>query len=118
LTAVAPFCPPRPPVPLFCPPSRPCPPKALVFYTEGLRSSDVLVQQGSCLALKCLKAVESVDHIADLWRSADEDLRGSARETVLSFGKKGYQAFQRMDQLYSDLEEEAYQNQETQTTIL
>jgi len=67
-----------------------------------------------------------VDYIADLWRSADEDLRSAAKETVLSFGtnltfqdliilrfisqfyalsfclyagKKGYQAFQKMDQL-------------------
>lgn len=32
------------------------------------------------------QATESVDHIADLWRSADEDLRSAARETVLSFG--------------------------------
>ncbi|CAN9512210.1 unnamed protein product [Ophioblennius macclurei] len=91
---------------------------ALVYYTESLRSSDVRVQQGSCLALKCLRAAESVDFIAELWCSTDEDLRGSARETVLSFGKKGYQAFQKMDQLYTDLEEEAYQNRETEITIL
>ncbi|KAM3622068.1 uncharacterized protein V6R79_020025 [Siganus canaliculatus] len=92
--------------------------KAVVFYTESLRSRDVHVQHGSCLALKCLRATESVDHIADLWRSEDEDLRGAARETVLSFGKKGYLAFQRMDQLYTDLQEEVYQNQETEITFL
>lgn len=33
-------------------------------------------------------------------------------------GKKGYQAFQRMDQLYIEMEEEAYKNQETEITIL
>uniref|UniRef100_A0A3Q1GDZ2 RIPOR family member 3 n=1 Tax=Acanthochromis polyacanthus TaxID=80966 RepID=A0A3Q1GDZ2_9TELE len=60
--------------------------KALVYYTESLKSSNVQIQQGSCLALKCLRATESVDHIADLWRSADEDLRSAARETVISFG--------------------------------
>ncbi|XP_037831053.1 RIPOR family member 3, partial [Kryptolebias marmoratus] len=92
--------------------------KAMVFYTESLKSSEVQVQQGSCLALKCLRATESVDHIADLWRSEDEDLRSAARETVLSFGKKGYEAFQRMDQLFAEMEEEAYKNQETQITIL
>uniref|UniRef100_A0A8C4HMY8 RIPOR family member 3 n=1 Tax=Dicentrarchus labrax TaxID=13489 RepID=A0A8C4HMY8_DICLA len=92
--------------------------KAVVYYTESLKSTDVLIQQGSCLALKCLRATESVDHIADLWRSADEDLRSAARETVLSFGKKGYLAFQRMDQLYTEMEEEAYQNQETEITFL
>lgn len=36
----------------------------------------------------------------------------------LSAGKKGYQAFQRMDQLYAEMQEEAYQNQETEITIL
>ncbi|XP_070699809.1 RIPOR family member 3 isoform X2 [Pempheris klunzingeri] len=92
--------------------------RAVVYYTESLKSSDVHVQLGSCQALKCLRATESVDHIADLWRSLDEDVRGAAREAVLSFGKKGYLAFQRMDQLYADMEEEAYQNQETEITFL
>lgn len=83
----------------------------MVFYTESLKSSDVLIQTGSCLALKCLRvsrtreesnkqfffsqfltdfvafqATESVEQITDLCRSADEDLRGVAKETVLSFG--------------------------------
>ncbi|XP_076600706.1 RIPOR family member 3 isoform X1 [Chaetodon auriga] len=92
--------------------------KAVVFYTESLKSLDVQIQHGSCLALKCLRATESGDHIADLWRSADEDLRSAARETVLSFGKKGYLAFQRMDQLYTEMQEEVYQNQETEMTYL
>ncbi|KAM9408463.1 RIPOR family member 3 isoform 2-T4 [Pholidichthys leucotaenia] len=92
--------------------------KALVYYTESLKSCDARLQQGSCLALKCLRATESVDYIADLWRSADEDLRGAARETVLSFGKKGYQAFQKMEQLDSEMQEEAYRNLETEITIL
>lgn len=92
--------------------------QALVYYTESLKSTDVQIQQGSCLALKCLRvsstyeqrsqkytfhhrvvryqlfsvcvcvyqATESVDLIADLWRSSDEDLRNAAKETVLSFG--------------------------------
>ncbi|KAM9362300.1 RIPOR family member 3 [Symphorus nematophorus] len=92
--------------------------KALVYYTENLKSTDVQIQQGSCLALKCLRAAESVDHIADLWRTEDEELRSAARETVLSFGKKGYLAFQRMDQMYAEMQEEAYQNQETESTFL
>ncbi|KAM4583489.1 RIPOR family member 3 [Fundulus diaphanus] len=92
--------------------------KAVVFYTESLKSSDVLIQQGSCLALKALRATESVDHIADLWRSMDEDLRSAAKETILSFGKKGYEAFQRMQQMLVEMQEEVYQNQETEITIL
>ncbi|KAG7494880.1 hypothetical protein JOB18_039351 [Solea senegalensis] len=92
--------------------------KALVYYTESLKSTDTQIQQGTCLALKCLRATESVDHIADLWRSMDEELCSTARETILSFGKKGFLAFQRMDQLYTEMQEEAYRNQETEITIL
>ncbi|XP_043977707.1 RIPOR family member 3 [Gambusia affinis] len=92
--------------------------KSVVFYTESLKSSDVLIQTGSCLALKCLRATESVEQIADLCRSADEDLRGVAKETVLSFGKKGFEAFQRMEQMFADMQDEAYQNLETEITIL
>lgn len=36
----------------------------------------------------------------------------------LCAGKKGFLAFQRMDQLYTEMQEEAYQNQETEITIL
>ncbi|XP_029632331.1 RIPOR family member 3 isoform X4 [Salmo trutta] len=92
--------------------------KAIVYYTETLRDSNVQLQQAACLALKCLKATESVEQVAELWRSADEDLRSTARETVLSFGKKGHLAFQRMDKIYCELQEEAYQNLDTEITIL
>ncbi|CAB1354320.1 unnamed protein product [Coregonus sp. 'balchen'] len=92
--------------------------KAIVYYTETLRDSNVHLQQAACLALKCLKATESVEQVAELWRSDDEDLRSAARETVLSFGKKGHLAFQRMDKIYCELQEEAYQNLDTEITIL
>uniref|UniRef100_H3DJD6 RIPOR family member 3 n=1 Tax=Tetraodon nigroviridis TaxID=99883 RepID=H3DJD6_TETNG len=65
-----------------------------------------------------LEATESVEHIIDVWRSTDEALRAAVRETVLSFGKRGFQAFQRMEQLRSDMEEAAHRNQETVITIL
>ncbi|KAM3877684.1 LOW QUALITY PROTEIN: RIPOR family member 3 [Diretmus argenteus] len=91
--------------------------KAIVYYTENLKQTDVQIQQASCLALKCLRATESVDQIAELWRSGDEDLRSAVKETVLSCGK-GYLAFQRIDQLYVEMQEEAYQNQDTEITIL
>lgn len=35
-----------------------------------------------------------------------------------SAGKKGFLAFQKMDQLYTEMQEEAYQNRETEITIL
>lgn len=36
----------------------------------------------------------------------------------MSSGKRGFEAFQRMEQLYMDMEEDAYRNQETEITIL
>ncbi|KAL7833217.1 hypothetical protein SRHO_G00302350 [Serrasalmus rhombeus] len=91
--------------------------KALVHYTWLLRENDTQRQQQACLALKCLKATESAEQVAELWRSADEDLRNAARETVLSFGKKGHAAFQRMDRICSELQEEIYKNLDTEITI-
>uniref|UniRef100_A0A8C1CUX3 RIPOR family member 3 n=1 Tax=Cyprinus carpio carpio TaxID=630221 RepID=A0A8C1CUX3_CYPCA len=91
--------------------------KAVVHYTDLLRNSNTHVRREACLALKCLKASESSEQVAELWRSTDEDLRNAARETVLSFGKKGHMAFQRMDQIY-ELQDEAYKNLETEITIL
>ncbi|XP_054640892.1 RIPOR family member 3 [Dunckerocampus dactyliophorus] len=92
--------------------------KAVVYYTESLRSTDVQIQQSSCLALKWLMATESVDHIAELWWSADEDVRSAAKEAVLSFGGKGHEAFQRMEHLDMLMQEEFYQNLETEITVL
>ncbi|XP_066558175.1 RIPOR family member 3 [Amia ocellicauda] len=92
--------------------------KAVLYYTERLRDDSAQVQQAACLALKCLKASESVEQIADLWRSEDEDVRNAAREAVLSFGKKGHLAFQRMDRICQELQEEALQNSDTEITIL
>ncbi|XP_016312589.1 protein FAM65C-like [Sinocyclocheilus anshuiensis] len=91
--------------------------KAVVHYTDLLRNSITHVRHEACLALKCLKGSESAEQVAELWRSTDEDLRNAARETVLSFGKKGHVAFQRMDQIY-ELQDEAYKNLETEITIL
>ncbi|XP_026121750.1 RIPOR family member 3 isoform X2 [Carassius auratus] len=91
--------------------------KAVVHYTDLLRNSNTHVQHEACLALKSLKGSESAEQVAELWRSTDEDLRNAARETVLSFGKKGHMAFQHMDQIYA-LQDEAYKNLETEITIL
>ncbi|KAG9277934.1 RIPOR family member 3 isoform X3 [Astyanax mexicanus] len=91
--------------------------KALVHYTWLLGENDTQLQRQACLALKCLKATESAEQVAELWRSADEDLRNAARETVLSFGKKGHAAFQRMDRICSELQEEIYKNLDTEITI-
>nr|XP_023651175.1 RIPOR family member 3 isoform X2 [Paramormyrops kingsleyae]XP_023651176.1 RIPOR family member 3 isoform X2 [Paramormyrops kingsleyae] len=64
--------------------------KAVVYYTTMLGHTDAQLQRAACLALKSLSATESVEQVADLWQSADEELRNAARETVLSFGKTGH----------------------------
>ncbi|XP_041080115.1 RIPOR family member 3 isoform X2 [Polyodon spathula] len=92
--------------------------KAIVYYTAALGDSDLPFQQAACMALKCLKAVESIEQIADLWRCGDEDLHNAAREAVLSFGKKGHMAFLKMDKICCELQEEAFQNKDTEITIL
>ncbi|XP_039591285.1 RIPOR family member 3 isoform X3 [Polypterus senegalus] len=92
--------------------------KASVFYTEVLKDKDMRVQLAACWALKHLKAVDSLDQIVTLWHSEDEDLRGAARETVLSFGKKGQVAFLRMDKICCELQEEPFRNADTEITIL
>ncbi|KAM9482401.1 RIPOR family member 3 isoform 2-T4 [Clarias gariepinus] len=92
--------------------------KALVHYTWLLKDNDIQVQKQACLALKCLKALESAEQVAELWHSTDEDLRNAARETILSFGKKGHKAFQRMEQISAELQEESYKNLKTEITIL
>ncbi|XP_027003008.2 RIPOR family member 3 isoform X1 [Tachysurus fulvidraco] len=91
--------------------------KAVVHYTWLLKDNDIQVQQQACLALKCLKAVESAEQVAELWHSTDEELRNAARETILSFGTKGHKAFQRMDQIRAELQEEVYKNLKTEITI-
>uniref|UniRef100_A0A3Q2Y8Y9 RIPOR family member 3 n=1 Tax=Hippocampus comes TaxID=109280 RepID=A0A3Q2Y8Y9_HIPCM len=92
--------------------------RALVYYTESLRSTDVVIQRNSCLALKCLAATESVEHMVELRRCPDEGVRNAAKEAVLSFGKKGHAAFQRMEQLDLEMQEDFFQNLETEITFL
>ncbi|XP_062853631.1 RIPOR family member 3 isoform X2 [Trichomycterus rosablanca] len=92
--------------------------KALIYYAWLLKDNDTQVQQQACLALKCLKAIESAEQVAELWRSTDEALRNAAKETVLSFGKNGHAAFQRMEQICTQLQEEIYKNLDTEITIL
>ncbi|XP_057701626.1 RIPOR family member 3 isoform X1 [Corythoichthys intestinalis] len=92
--------------------------KALVYYTESLRSTDVATQRNSCLALKCLAATESLDHMVELRRCPDEDVRNAAKEAVLSFGKKGHAAFLKLEQLDLEIQEDFFQNLETEITFL
>ncbi|XP_049590208.1 RIPOR family member 3 isoform X5 [Syngnathus scovelli] len=92
--------------------------RALVYFTESLRSTDVVVQRNSCLALQCLAATESVEHMVELRRCPNEDVQNAAKEAVLSFGKKGHAAFQKMEQLDLEMQEDFFQNLETEITFL
>ncbi|KAM9800561.1 RIPOR family member 3 isoform X13 [Syngnathus typhle] len=92
--------------------------RALVYFTESLRSTDVVIQLNSCLALQCLAATESVEHMVELRRCSNEDVQNAAKEAVLSFGKKGHAAFQKMEQLDLEMQEDFFQNLETEITFL
>ncbi|XP_044519764.1 RIPOR family member 3 [Gracilinanus agilis] len=91
--------------------------KALLFYTSALSDSDAKLQQASCLALKYLKGMESIDQIASLCQSDLEDVRTAARETTLSFGEKGRLAFEKMDRICSEVRETLCQEADVEITI-
>ncbi|XP_030388639.1 RIPOR family member 3 [Gopherus evgoodei] len=91
--------------------------KALLFYTDILAECDAKIQQAACLALKSLRAIESIEQIASLCQSEAEDVRNAARETTLSFGEKGRLAFQKMDRVCCELKDTVYQEAEIEITI-
>uniref|UniRef100_A0A8C3RQQ5 RIPOR family member 3 n=1 Tax=Chelydra serpentina TaxID=8475 RepID=A0A8C3RQQ5_CHESE len=91
--------------------------KALLFYTDILAECDAKIQQAACLALKNLRAIESIEQIASLCQSETEDVRNAARETTLSFGEKGRLAFEKMDRVCCELRDTVYQEAEIEITI-
>ncbi|NXL55381.1 RIPR3 protein, partial [Chordeiles acutipennis] len=91
--------------------------KALFFYTDVLADCDARLQQAACLALKNLRGVESIEQVAHLCQSETEEVRNAARETTLSFGEKGRQAFEKMDRICSELRETVQQEAEIEITV-
>ncbi|XP_074776161.1 RIPOR family member 3 isoform X2 [Athene noctua] len=91
--------------------------KALFFYTDVLAGCDARLQQAACLALKNLRGVESIEQVAHLCQSETEEVRNAARETMLSFGEKGRQAFERMDRICCELRETVQQEAEIEITV-
>uniref|UniRef100_A0A8C3JL92 RIPOR family member 3 n=1 Tax=Calidris pygmaea TaxID=425635 RepID=A0A8C3JL92_9CHAR len=91
--------------------------KALLFYTDALSDCDARLQQAACLALKNLRGVESIEQVAHLCQSETEDVRNAARETTLSFGEKGRQAFEKMDRICCELRETVQQEAEIEITV-
>uniref|UniRef100_A0A8C0FHP0 RIPOR family member 3 n=1 Tax=Bubo bubo TaxID=30461 RepID=A0A8C0FHP0_BUBBB len=91
--------------------------KALFFYMDVLAGCDARLQQAACLALKNLRGVESIEQVAHLCQSETEEVRNAARETMLSFGEKGRQAFERMDRICCELRETVQQEAEIEITV-
>ncbi|XP_016158635.1 PREDICTED: protein FAM65C [Ficedula albicollis] len=90
--------------------------RAVLFYTDALSDCDAGLQQAACLALKNLRAVESIEQVAHLCQSETEEVRNAARETTLSFGERGRQAFEKMDRICCELRETA-QEAEIEITV-
>ncbi|KAL9834785.1 RIPOR family member 3-like isoform 1-T5 [Geothlypis trichas] len=90
--------------------------RAVLFYTDALSGCDTRLQQAACLALKNLRAVESIEQVAHLCQSETEEVRNAARETTLSFGERGRQAFEKMDRICCELRETA-QEAEIEITV-
>nr|XP_009513173.1 PREDICTED: protein FAM65C [Phalacrocorax carbo] len=91
--------------------------KALLFYTDVLADCDATLQQAACLALKNLRGVESIEQVAHLCQSEREEVRNAARETTLSFGERGRQAFEKMDRICCELRETVQQEAEIEITV-
>ncbi|NXA47515.1 RIPR3 protein, partial [Nothocercus julius] len=91
--------------------------KALLFYTGVLADSDARLQQAACLALKILRGIESIEEVAHLCQSEAEEVRNAARETTLSFGEKGRQAFEKMDRICCELRDTVHQEAEIEITV-
>ncbi|XP_062445200.1 RIPOR family member 3 isoform X2 [Rhea pennata] len=91
--------------------------KALLFYTDVLADCDARLQQAACLALKNLRGVESIEEVARLCQSETEEVRNAARETTLSFGEKGRQAFEKMDKICCELRDTVNQEAEIEITV-
>ncbi|XP_053548653.1 RIPOR family member 3 [Bombina bombina] len=91
--------------------------KAVLYYTEILSDSDTKLQQAACLSLKYLKGTASIDQIACLCQSEVEDVRNTARETILSFGQKGRQVFGRTDKICCELQDTLVVDGEIEITV-
>ncbi|KAB0404911.1 hypothetical protein E2I00_001220, partial [Balaenoptera physalus] len=76
--------------------------KALLYYCEALTKTDLWLQKGACLALKSLKATESIKMLVTLCQSDTEEIRNVASETLLSLGEDGRLAYEQLDKFPRD----------------
>uniref|UniRef100_A0A8C3PX74 Rho family-interacting cell polarization regulator 2 n=1 Tax=Chrysolophus pictus TaxID=9089 RepID=A0A8C3PX74_CHRPC len=61
--------------------------KALIYYCEALTQPNLQLQKAACLALRYLKATESIKMLVMLCQSDNEEIRKVASETLLSLGE-------------------------------
>ncbi|XP_041101069.1 rho family-interacting cell polarization regulator 2 isoform X3 [Polyodon spathula] len=73
--------------------------KAVLYYTEALSEPSMQLQMSACVALRCLKATESIDTLVSLCKSANEELGHVAAETLLTFGENGRLAYEQLDKV-------------------
>ncbi|KAM6281558.1 rho family-interacting cell polarization regulator 2 [Porphyrio hochstetteri] len=71
--------------------------KALIYYCEALTQPNLQLQKAACLALRYLKAAESIKMLVTLCQSDNEEIRKVASETLLSFGEDGRLAYEQLD---------------------
>nr|XP_047929439.1 rho family-interacting cell polarization regulator 2 isoform X2 [Anser cygnoides] len=71
--------------------------KALIYYCEALTQPNLQLQKAACLALRYLKATESIKMLVTLCQSDNEDIRKVASETLLSLGEDGRLAYEQLD---------------------
>ncbi|XP_064006177.1 rho family-interacting cell polarization regulator 2 isoform X3 [Pogoniulus pusillus] len=71
--------------------------KALIYYCEALTQPNLQLQKAACLALRYLKATESIRMLVTLCQSDNEEIRKVASETLLSLGEDGRLAYEQLD---------------------
>ncbi|KAM6101538.1 rho family-interacting cell polarization regulator 2 isoform 1-T1 [Theristicus caerulescens] len=71
--------------------------KALIYYCEALTQPNLQLQKAACLALRYLKAPESIKMLVTLCQSDNEEIRKVASETLLSLGEDGRLAYEQLD---------------------
>ncbi|XP_061220678.1 rho family-interacting cell polarization regulator 2 isoform X4 [Neopsephotus bourkii] len=71
--------------------------KALIYYCEALTQPNLQLQKAACLALRFLKATESIKMLVTLCQSDNEEIRKVASETLLALGEDGRLAYEQLD---------------------
>nr|A9ZLX4.1 RecName: Full=Rho family-interacting cell polarization regulator 2; AltName: Full=Myogenesis-related and NCAM-associated protein [Coturnix japonica]BAF96640.1 neural cell adhesion molecule-associated protein [Coturnix japonica] len=79
--------------------------KALIYYCEALTQPNLQLQKAACLALRYLKATESIKMLVMLCQSDNEEIRKVASETLLSLGEDGRLAYEQLDNSPGNLSE-------------